>query len=514
MRRPVSVVLLCSVLSMSSSLAPRVAAGEEGARGLDAAPEFVEQLDAWVEGALERLEIVPALAVVVVHGDRVVVADAWGVADVDSGAPVDADTQFYIASMTKSYVGLLATMLHARGALDLDSSFAEHLHGVELDPAVRADEVLLHDFLTHTSGVDHESLAFRLAYTGQHTPELLWELLAQARPNGAAPLGTYEYTNLGYNILGMIIDRETGVTWQEHLRASVFEPLGMSRTTAYASLGEREGWPLAAPHHGLDPDGVRRLALQKVDAIMQSAGGMFTTPRDMARWLRFQLADGALDGAQLVPAQLVQATQESLVDTPGESGSPFGAGGYGLGWQHGERHGRAVLSHGGGYPGYRSAMAFLPDADLGVAVMVNEDSLGGDLLRECTLQCIDWWLGERDALDLSPLDERAELRDEILAQRRERQAEFAARTWQLGRERSLYVGRFEHPSIGTLEVRDVDGAFEVSLGLLRCVATPYPADETMRVELVPGRGEVLRFDPPEGRPHTAHVGADVFTRVE
>lgn len=511
---PVRLGAVSAALLMSLGLAAEVGAVQGTPRSVDEADEFVEQLGAWVPAALEEIAVVPALSVAVVVGDTVVVAEAWGVTDVETGAKASADTQFYIASSTKSFTALMASLLDANDELDLDSPLAEHLHGTELDPALRASDVRLRDFLTHTSGITNGPITYRLAYTGQHDPDVLWRLLASSEPVPDAPLGTYLYSNAGYNILGMIIDRETGHTWQEQLRTRIFEPLGMSRTTAYASRGPREGWSVARPHFGLHPDGLERLDLEKTDATMQSAGGMYTTADDLARWLLFQINDGELGGEQLVDAALVRATHERLVLTESSDGTPFEQTGYGLGWSHGSFRGHTVISHGGGYPGFRSMISFMPEERIGVAVMTNEGSIGSGLLQTTLHQCYDWWLGEIDDFDLGPVEGFSARRVQATAGNAASLADRAKRTWQLSRARDAYVGRFENPLAGTLELVDSGGQFVVSVGNLRCTATPFPAPETMRLELVPRRGTVARFDPPEGPVSSIWIDGDTYTRVE
>ena len=295
----------------------------------------------------------------------------------------------------------------------------------------------------------------------------------------------------------MILDRETGVRWQDHLEREIFSPLDTPRTTAYVSLGKREGWPSAAPYFGLLPTGIERLTLEKSDETMQSAGGLLTTPRDVARWLEFQINDGRLDGKQIVDADVVRATHEERVE--GSSPSPlFPQSGYGLGWAHGAHGEHLVLSHGGGFAGFRSVVSFLPEERIGVAVFVNESSVGGRLMGVVAQRAYDWWLGlpvdghDEAVRELASMVEVA--RGKLAADLEKR----AAREWQLTRPNAAYTGRFLNDLYGTIEISEVDDGLEVRMGNLHCRAEAFTKPETMRVELVPGRGEVFLFQPAEG----------------
>jgi CubicO group peptidase (beta-lactamase class C family) len=478
------------------------------------APAFAAETDAWVSDALARLERVPALALTVVVDDEVVLARAWGTADRETGTPADGRTQFYIASATKPFTGLLAAMLDAAGEVDLDSPLAGHLHGAALDPALKPAEVKLRDLLTHTSGIENGPIGFRVAFSGEHDPGLLWSLLDDSVPAENAPLGTYKYTNVGYNIYTMISDRETGKRWQDQLRDRIFAPLGMERTTAYVTLGRAKGWPGAAPYFAFGREGLQRVPLEKTDETMQSAGGLLSTAEDLGRWLRFQMAGGRLDGRQVVDAAVLRATHEALVSAEAESGSPFGQSAYGLGWSHGSFRERSVLSHGGGFSGFRSVISFAPDERIGVAAMVNEGSIGSMLLETAVGAAYDWWLGTAEGTpqeDVEQLVQRmAMFADRMKADYGKRDQ----REWMLARPRTAYAGTYVSELFGTVVVAERDGRLEVTQGNLHCVAEPFTQEETARVELIPGSGHVIVFEPAEGAVERIRLDGDEYARVE
>jgi CubicO group peptidase (beta-lactamase class C family) len=475
---------------------------------------FARETDAWMSDALARLEVLPGLAVAVVVDDRVVLARGWGVADREANLPATEETVYYIASATKSFTALAAAILDARGAIDLESSFASHVHGIAIDPALVPEQVRLRDFLTHTSGIENDPIASRLAYTGEHDPELLGRLLAKCAPAEDAPLGAFRYSNAGYNIVTILTDREIGKPWQDLLRDEIFEPLGMKRTTAYVSRVREQAWPMAAPYSGAPVDGNHRIALEKHDDTMQSAGGMMTTARDLGRWLAFQLGDGRLDGEQIVDAAIVRGTRDPLVEASGRP--PFGGDHYGLGWWIGSYRGHELVHHSGGFAGFRSLVSFSPDGRVGVAVLGNEATVGARFVDVAAVWMYDWWLGSSE-------EERAApgLLDELLAQRVELDARFAAqaeafakRKWMLSRPREAYAGTYASDLWGTVEITAENGELVVRAGRLQCVATAFEKPETMRVELVPGTGQVAAFAPEDGAVETLSIGGDVYARVK
>ena len=353
---------------------------------------FVAETDSFINALLAQLPEIPSVALAVVIDDQVILTRGYGTADREHHIPASDETVYYIASATKPFTALAAALLDERGTLDLDSSLASHLTDSPMNPQLIAQGVTLRDLLSHTSGLENDPITTRLAYTGEHTPQQLWDLLSSTKANEAGA-GNFQYTNFDYNLLTMILDHERGIQWQDLLRNEIFEPAGMKRTTAYASLPVKEGWPMAAPYFGLHPDGIWRVPLQKTDATMQSAGGIMTTPQDAARWMLLQINDGKLEGRQIFDGNLIRESHRSRVTPTDPVHDLFGLTGCGLGWLQGSCADQTILYHTGGYPGFRSLISFMVEPRIGVAVFVNEGSLGGRLMEPLAARIYKWWLG-------------------------------------------------------------------------------------------------------------------------
>ena len=479
-------------------------------RSVADAPAFVEAADAWVKDAIERVGTIPGLAVVVVVDDEVVLSRGYGMADREKGIASSNDAVYYIASSTKSFTGLVAAMLEAEGKVELGSSLASNAEGVKFSADVRAGQVTLRELLTHTSGVSNDGIAFRLAVTGQHDPETLWDLLPLSTPNRGALRGSFDYTNTGYNILGMILDRKLGKPWQDLLQDRIFEPLGMKRTTAYASKPRKKGWPLAVPYSASHPDGMRRSYLVKHDDTMQSAGGMMTTADDLGRWLEFQINQGKVDGKQLISPEIVRATHARMVDVNWDH-SMFGMESYGLGWFHGRLHDEPVIHHAGGFSGFRTQVSFMPQKRVGVAVLTNASSR---ITEVASIWAYEWWLNmaPKDWTAARRLDELVQTRTRVQKRVAGDLAKRAERKSQLARPLTVYTGEYQNASMGTIQIHEADGHLRLVHGRTHCVIAPYTRPETGRLELVPGRGEVIGFQPETGRVASVSIGGTVFAK--
>ncbi|MCO6492964.1 MAG: serine hydrolase [Phaeodactylibacter sp.] len=474
---------------------------------------FEADFDNFIQSTLEAIPTIPGLSVAVVKDGKPVYAKGFGYADKENGVDATANASFYIASSTKSFTGLMSALLDERGIVKLDEPITAYLPA-ELFPAeVNARQVRVRDLLTHTMGMDNGPVTLRLAFTGDHSHEKLKQLLRYCEPTEKG-YGHFQYSNFGYNLYGIILEEKTGKPWQQWMEELIFNPLGMDRTTAYISKARKENWPLAAPYAGI-PGNVERLYLEKQDNTMQSAGGLITTADDMARWLAVNLQKGELDGKRIFPAALFETAHSRMAET-GSEFPPFTRDHYGLGWHIGKYDDYAQLHHFGGFAGFSAHVSFLPEEGLGVAVMINDAVAGTRVMNLLAAYAYDWWLqqpeaGERGQKGLKEIAKRMEKAGEMVAKDRAKRAE---RTWQLALPFEAYAGTYYNDALGTLKVANTTDALEVSIGNLYCTATPYTAGNSIRIELVPGSGEVILFEVEGGQVTSFRYDDAVFEKVQ
>lgn len=497
--------------SMGAFLAAALvcAAGETGAQ--DRAL-FGPAMDAFASRTMQRVEAAPGLALAVVDEGGLVHAAGFGVADVATGAPVTTDTRFYIASATKSFTALSFAAMAQRGEVDLDAPLADWAPSSRV-PTDIAARITLTDLLSHRSGVENAPIAFRVAYSGDWTSDVLWRLTGETRPRDT-PYGQFVYANSGYNLAAVLAERRWGRDWREMVEDEVLTPLGMTATTARLDEGLASGVVVAAGHLGRIPGQPERSPMQKTNATMQSAGGLISTANDMALWLEAQINDGRVGGRQVFPAGLVASTHASRVAQETTFG-PYVRTGYGLGWQVG-RYGEDVLIHHfGNFSGSRAHVSFMPERRLGVAVMVNEDAFAGDLADLVANYAYDWFAGLPDieAVYEAKLDalivERDRRRTGIAGAMEAR----AKRPRTLSLANAAYVGDYVNPAYGTLTIREAGERLSVAIGVQQALADYLTEAEGLRVELTPFRGEgvVFKLDA-DGRPVSLTYQDAVFVR--
>lgn len=428
---------------------------------LDTDRAKIDDLVAGWTRTLAELEV-SGVAISVVRGDEVLLARGFGLRDVGRKLPVDADTLFYIASSTKSFLALAIEILAEEGRLDLDSPVVEYLPRFRLADPEATRSITLRDLLSHAPGLRHPAITQAEAYTGQFDDDLYYRLLAEV-----VPRGQFAYSNVHFTLLARIVEAVTGDSWRTLVEEKILTPAAMTRTTTSASrmyadpnvafpVQEVEGhWQLAA--------------VRKTDRTMHAAGGMGSTANDLATWLRLNLSDGTFDGKRIVSAGGLEETHTAQVEV-GKSFYIFDRNHYGLGWYVGSYAGATMIHHFGGYVASRAHVSFLPEHDLGVAVVMNSS--------DPTFYVVDWMaasvynsLAGLEGPDVLPqLTARMEKRR---AATREKQAGLEPNPARASNGLSLpvqsYVGRFQNKDWGILDLTVFDDVLVCRWGELEPV---------------------------------------------
>jgi len=455
-----------------------------------------------------QLNASPGFGVVVVRDTQILYMRGVGYADVEKQLPFTPNTEFYIASTTKSFTGLAAAILAQRGVWDLDAPLSRYLPAVPLKKPLDADSITIRALLTHTHGIASGPVDMRLAYTGEYDGDA--ELIRLLAEHSAANTGrAFAYSNLGYNIAALAMDNVTHKSWKEVLQELLFTPLGMRNTSAYISHFARE--QIATPYR-TTPTGFSPTYLGKTDANMQSAGGLVTTLNDMATWLEMHINNGRLNGRVVLPEAAVRETHKYLVPASSR-GRPWTEIGYGLGWQIALAGTDTLLVHGGGFTGYATHMSFMPQQRIGVAVFANNSELGGGLVDLIAAAAYNAVLGR----PLMSSDSVAALQTVVARVHAQIGAELARRATRpqtLPYPLSAYVGRYHNPQLGTVRITEKDGRLEAWFGAAWSPIEVYDATKNqLRVEPF-GNGEVVTVGMDEGHAETLTIGPLTFTRVE
>ncbi len=330
----------------------------------------IRQLGELSRGLLAETGI-PGLAVAVVWRDEVRFARGFGVRRAGAAAAVDADTVFQIASLSKPVAATVVARQVGRGVLGWDTPVVRHLPWFELaDPWVTR-QVTVGDLFAHRSGLpDHAGDDLEDFGFGRR------EILERLRHLPLAPFRAgYAYTNFGLTAAAEAVAAASGTDWASLSEEALYAPLGMPATSSrHADFLSRDN---RAVGHTL-VDGRFEPRAQRQPDAQSPAGGVSTSVRDFARWMRMVLGQGRLGEAPIVDEQaLLQATTAKMVSSPSYAADAR-PGFYGYGFNVGvEPSGRIALSHSGAFNlGAGASFVLLPSAELGIVAFSNAAPIG------------------------------------------------------------------------------------------------------------------------------------------
>jgi CubicO group peptidase (beta-lactamase class C family) len=369
--RRLRIAVLLAMLSSTIPLDVRAQAGLPG------------DLDAVIEKTRSTFNV-PGMAVAVVKDGRVVYAKGFGVRKVGDSAPVTPETVFGIASNTKAFTTAAISMLVEEGKLSWDDRVVDRLPGFQLyDPYV-THEITIRDLVTHRSGLGLGSGDLLVFPTTNYTRDEIVHRLRFLKP-ASSFRSKYAYDNLLYLAAGQIIEKVTGMSWDDFVAKRIFGPVGMTQSTTSVK-GLLSGGNVAAPHSLVDGK-LQSLIPDNLDNVAPAAS-INSSVAELAKWMIVQLDNGALKDAQgTVRGRLFSEassremwspqtiTPTPILPPPVAATQPnFTA--YGLGWGLADYRGHKVVSHTGGLAGYLSKTTLVPDLKLGVVVLTNQEEGG------------------------------------------------------------------------------------------------------------------------------------------
>ena len=305
----------------------------------------------------------PGGAVVVARGDSIIFSAAYGLADVEHRVAITPETSFRLASVTKQFTAAAILTLRQTGRLALDDKLGALLPGT---PAYARD-VTVRQLLTHTSGVpDYEPLLGNGKGPPIHDRDVL-DLLRRAKALHFAAGTSWRYSNSGYALLALIVERVSGESFPAYLRRHLFDAAGMANAVAHvegADTVAHRAFGYSAPGHVWN-----RTDQSRTSAVLGD-GGIYASAVELARW------SISLDHNAVLTADSFGEATTPVRLSSGASTS------YGFGWFLDSHRGHIRQRHEGDSIGFRTAIQRYPDRRLTVIVLVNRGAAPIDALSD------------------------------------------------------------------------------------------------------------------------------------
>lgn len=333
-----------------------------------AARNTIEAIDAYVEHHMARLRV-PGAVLAIVEGDQIVHLRGLGRAHPGGEAP-SPQTPFILGSTTKSFTALAVMQLVEAGKVELDAPVQRYLPWFRVADRDASTHMTVRHLLNQTSGLPQVPGILILADPDQ-CPDAREQqaralaTLVPARPPGSA----WEYSNLNYELLGLIIEAASGISYEAYIQDHIFEPLDMRHS--YTSRAAAEGNGLAAGHRYwfAIPIATPHLPVPRGPV---PAGYLISSAEDMAQYLIAHLNDGHYRDARILSPEGIAELHRGAASIE-VMGKLDGA--YGMGWIVEDAGGAKLLWHDGVVPDFYSYMALVPELKRGIVFLVNANHL-------------------------------------------------------------------------------------------------------------------------------------------
>ena len=299
----------------------------------------------------------PGATVAIISGDRIIYKKAFGISNVETGAPMTPEMLFRIGSTTKMFTALALVTLAEQGKLKLDEPIGKHVNG--LNPRIAG--LTAHQLLTHTSGMIDEAPMY-----GEHDDSAMGRTIRSWKEDQlfTEPGKIISYSNPGYWLAGFTSESISKKPFADHMSESIFKPLGMTSSTFRPTVAMT--YPLAQGHNasgGTAPTVVRPFA---DNSASWPAGSMFSNVLDLSRFIIAFMNDGKLDQKQVLSPQVIAKLSTPQASIPSQHAAKYG---YGL--MISTYRGVRVVEHGGSRSGYGSVIKMAPDHRFAVIVLGN-----------------------------------------------------------------------------------------------------------------------------------------------
>jgi CubicO group peptidase (beta-lactamase class C family) len=335
--RNIPVVAIAVLITIPSALA------QNSAASADAVGDYVR-------AEMERQHI-PGVALLVARGGKIVRAEGFGLSNVELQVPVKPETVFQSGSMGKQFTATAVMMLVEEGKVGLDDPLTKYFP----DAPPSWKEVTVRELLSHTAGfTDYpKKFNFRKDWT---EAELL--KVVEGIPLAYPPGTKWDYSNLGYLTLGLLIHHVTGEFYGDFLQQRIFQPLGMTTTRI---ISEADIVPNRAAGYRLVKGELKNQEWVAPMVNTTADGSLYFSILDLAKW-----------DAALYTEKLLKRSSLDLMWTPVKlkNGQP-NKDGYGFGWFISEKKGHRIIGHDGAWQGFKSAIARYVDDQLTVVALAN-----------------------------------------------------------------------------------------------------------------------------------------------
>lgn len=482
--------------------------------------EIADAADAWVQRCMAAWPDQPAVSLALVRDGKTVLAKGYGVRRQGKAEPADEHTLFAIASNSKNVTAACLAILVDEGKVKWDEPIRTYLPGFTLSDPLVSQQITVRDTLSHRAGFGLGAGDLLFWPNSDRTRE---QVLAQAAfvPIKDGFREGYNYCNLMFVVAGAVIEKASGLSWEDFVQTRIFDKVGMSESVPLARLADPA--KSALPHGRVGPplryQGPMTQIAESIAEVWNwdsaaAAGGICASAHDWAKWIAVRLNDGKLaDGSRLFSEAAAREMYKPNIVVSSSNGPTAAlpnravASTYAMGLQVQDYRGERLATHGGGSPGGISATVLIPGRKIGFSVFTNaEESFLLRALRsglsDIAMNKVDVdWIADSKRIEAEGIEKSLKAAVEIDA----KQAAGAAPSLPL----EAYAGTWRDPWYGDIVIEpktEGRGRNRKSGLWLRFTHTP-----ALQGWLEPYDGETFRTRFPDRREEDAFVTFSIAT---
>jgi len=341
---------------------------------IHANPDFTE-LEKIVPEELKD-SITPGAVIAIISGDRVIYQKAFGVANVETGAPMQPEMLFRLGSTTKMFTAAALVTLSEQNKINLNEPIANRVKGLN----AKVGAVTPHHLLSNSAGI-RDFAATIVSNDDAALGNMVRSWKDEIFFTGQGDI--YSYSSAGFWLSGFVVEELQGKPYGDAMTELLFKPIGMERTTLRPLMAMT--YPMASPHYP-SQDGQALIVRPFFNNVaMWPAGSIFSNTKDLSRWVIALMNDGRVDGKQVLSPTLIAKMFGHHIPVPGEKDQYYA---YGL--QVGNFKGMEFVFHGGFSRGYGSMIQMAPSKKFAVIVLTNRS---GSTLRKSIAKAMELGIG-------------------------------------------------------------------------------------------------------------------------
>lgn len=349
------------------------------------------QVDALVNNTLTAFNV-PGIAVAIVKDGKVVLAKGYGVKSIMTQEKVDANTLFGIASNSKAFTSAALAILVDEGKVKWDDKVIKYLPNFKMYDDYVTKEFTIRDLLTHRSGLGLGAGDLMIWPDGSNfTAQDIVQNLQYLKPVSGFRT-KYDYDNLLYIVAGEIIRVASGKSWCDFVEERLMQPLEMNKSAAsFTRLKDTTN--IIAPHVPIN--GKLKVIRRYQNQLFDAAAGIYSSVNDLSKWAIMQMNNGKYgsENKQLFSEKEHDEMWQLQTIIPTKTRAPYNShfNGYGLGWFLSDVKGYKQVTHTGGLEGIVTQTTYIPELQLGIIVLTNQQS--GAAFNAITNTIKDSYLG-------------------------------------------------------------------------------------------------------------------------